>query len=351
MNKNNVELNRDVSSNKETCVDSIVLYAKQSGPTSFSSLNAVKHALNTKKVGHTGTLDSFAQGLLVVCVGRLTRLAGNITEFNKSYKAVIKFGAETDTLEYTGETVRTAELPDLISVQNAIKKFTGEQDQIPPSFSAIHVNGKRASDLSRQGAEIELPKRKINVYSAELKDYKLNADGKVEYCLVDFSVSKGTYIRSLARDIANECNSAGHLVGLYRTKVGNFKIEDAAGYDLLQDFTIDSVLSNLSNPEYLQQQTQFLKDKDEEIKQQIRDKKKFFNEETAVFCGFSIFHITDSLFAEAFKNGQKIHNNYFVEDIKNQTNTLFAVFNGKDFIGLLERSTETNRYSYKFVIN
>lgn len=350
MNKNNVDLNRDVTSNKETCVDSIVLYAKQSGPTSFSSLNAVKHALNTRKVGHTGTLDSFAQGLLVVCAGRLTRLAGNITEFDKSYKAVIKFGEETDTLEYTGNVIRTAELPDLQSLKNAVKKYTGEQDQIPPDFSAIHIDGKRASDLSRQGKEIELPKRRITVYSAELIDYRLNDAGKVEYCQIDFSVSKGTYIRSLARDIANECNSAGHLAGLYRTKVGNFRIEDAAGYDLLQEFSIDSVIKNINNSEYQEQQIQFLKAKDEEIKQQIRDKKKFFSEETAIFCGFSVFHISDPVFADAFKNGQKLHNHFFIEDIRNQDNKLFAVFNGNDFIGLLERSLE-NRYSYKFVIN
>ena len=128
--------------------DGIVLLAKKTGLTSFTALNSVKKALNTTKVGHTGTLDSFAQGLLVVCCGRLTRLAGNITEFDKSYEAVIKFGEETDTLEYTGQIIRRAPLPSLEALEASVKKYTGKQLQAPPAFSALHANGKRASDLA-----------------------------------------------------------------------------------------------------------------------------------------------------------------------------------------------------------
>ena len=209
--------------------DGIVLLAKKPGLTSFASLHSVKKALGTTKVGHTGTLDSFAQGLLVVCTGRLTKLAGNITEFDKSYSAVIKFGEETDTLEYTGQVIRTAPLPSLEALTNALQKFTGNILQAPPSFSALHVNGKRASDLAREGKTVELPPRPITVFQANIIETKLSSEGFVEYCKIDFTVSKGTYIRCLARDIAKEAGSAGHLIGLYRTRVGNFDIKDAAG--------------------------------------------------------------------------------------------------------------------------
>ena len=161
----------------------ILLFAKQPGPTSFSAIGSVKRALNTTKVGHTGTLDSFAQGLLVVCIGPLTKLAGNITAFDKTYKAVLKFGEETDTLEFTGNTIRTAPLPTKQALEDAVKKFTGPIMQRPPAFSAIHVNGKRASDLAREGKAQELPARPVTVYSAEIEDLRLTPQGLVQYTL------------------------------------------------------------------------------------------------------------------------------------------------------------------------
>ena len=226
----------------QTMQNKIVLFAKQPGKTSFSSLFTIKHALNTNKVGHTGTLDSFAQGLLVVCAGHLTRLAGKITEFDKSYKAVISFGKETDTLECTGKLIRTAPLPTKEAVKEAVKFFTGPYMQKPPAFSAIHVDGKRASDAVRSGQSVDIPARKITVFSSEIKEF-LMEEGFVKSVLVDFHVSKGTYIRSLARDIAERCGSAGYLSGLFRTKVGNFCVEDAAGFSLLEEFNIENVLA------------------------------------------------------------------------------------------------------------
>ena len=161
--------------------DGIVLLAKKPGLTSFSSLHSIKKALGTSKVGHTGTLDSFAQGLLVVCTGRLTRLAGNITEFDKSYEAVIKFGEETDTLEYTGNIIKTAPLPTLEVLKEAISKYTGNIMQSPPSFSAVHVNGKRASDLAREGKAVELPPRPVTIFNAEIKETQADSQGLIEY--------------------------------------------------------------------------------------------------------------------------------------------------------------------------
>jgi len=169
-------------------MDGIVLLAKQPGLTSFSSLFNVKKALNTNKVGHTGTLDSFAQGLLVVCAGRLTRLAGNITEFDKEYKAVISFGIETDTLEYTGNIIRQTSLPTEQALVSALASFVGPQQQVPPQFSALHVNGQRASDIARKGGEISLPPRPIVVYKAEITELEKNSQALVESCMITFRV-------------------------------------------------------------------------------------------------------------------------------------------------------------------
>lgn len=251
----------------------IVLLAKQSGLTSYSSLNAVKKALGTSKVGHTGTLDSFAQGLLVVCVGNLTRLSSHITAFNKTYEAVIEFGKETDTLDPTGEVVRTAELPELQELLKAVEKHKGAIEQVPPAFSALHVDGKRASDLVREGHNVELEKRLVFIMASRICELKFD-DGtnisfkespsdefekidfneysdilckKVHYARIRFEVSKGTYIRSLARDIGQACGSAAFLDGLLRTRISCFDLKDAAGIDLLKPFTIDSVLLNLNS--------------------------------------------------------------------------------------------------------
>ncbi len=228
----------------------IILYDKKPGITSFSALGKIKKTLGTKKVGHTGTLDLFAQGLLVVCVGSLTRLAGLITAFDKEYEAQIIFGQQTDTLDPTGQVVKTAPLPSLGALKESLKKFTGKIMQRPPEFSAIKIGGKRASDLTRAGKEAVIPERPIEVYEAQLLDAELEAaassnlgltdnraasndSGLVKSARVRFLVSKGTYIRCLARDIGADCASAARLETLKRTRVGNFNLSDAASEETL----------------------------------------------------------------------------------------------------------------------
>ncbi len=326
MNKNNIE-------------DGIVLLSKRTGETSFSSLYNVKKALGTKKVGHTGTLDSFASGLLVICTGKLTKLVSNITEFDKTYEAVLKFGEETDTLEYTGSVIKKTDLPDLAKLEEVLQKYKGEMLQKPPIYSAIHIDGKRASDLARKGVEADIPKRKINIFKSEIKEIKL-VDNKVEYVRIFFSVSKGTYIRSLARDIGLDCNSSAHLVGLRRYSVGNFRLENAAGYSLLNEFTIDNVLKENMNPEDLKQ-------KDEDIKLEIKEKILNFNEKTSNDCNFSNLIITSD-YINDFKNGKKILNSWFEK--ANNNECIYSVFSvEKIFLGLIEYKEK--KYFYKFVIN
>ena len=342
-------------------MDGIVLLAKQPGLTSFSSLFNVKKALKTTKVGHTGTLDSFAQGLLVVCTGRLTRLAGNITEFDKEYKAVISFGSETDTLEYTGNIIKETALPTEQALIFAVESFTGPQQQVPPQFSALHVNGKRASDIARKGGEISLPPRPIVVYKAEITELEKNAQGLVESCMITFRVSKGTYIRSLARDIADKCGSSGHLIGLYRTRVGNFCIENAAGFSLLSDFTISACKQAVGSWKKADEKTHENDDKtsgekklyneqNQLIQKEIPEKIKAFDEETARLCGFYPLHLADELGEAAFRNGKPILKSWFIEHIDDIEEDLFAVFsNNNNFCGLIEKK-DKKHFSYRFVL-
>ncbi|MBQ0162775.1 MAG: tRNA pseudouridine(55) synthase TruB [Treponema sp.] len=349
-------------SKKSSNVSGIVLLAKQPGITSFSSLFAVKKALETSKVGHTGTLDSFAQGLLIVCVGNMTRLVSHITSFDKTYEAVIKFGEETDTLDPTGNVTETSELPLLSDLNKSIEKFTGPQLQAPPAFSALWVDGKRASDLMRQGVQVELEKREINVYSSELLEIKTkegtsinfnddissghditsqladSSNTRVQYARIKFHVSKGTYIRSLARDIALDCKSRGHLTGLLRTTVGSFKLENAAGYSLLKPFTIDQVVENerkLDNETF-----DFLMT---EIKTKISD----VTNDVATECGFEIAVIKD-VYLSDFKNGKKLYTKMFVKEPEKEGK--YAVFSeGQKFSGVF--SFENRRFKYEYVIS
>ncbi len=321
--------------------DGIVLLAKRPGPTSFGSLSSVKKALNTNKVGHTGTLDSFAQGLLVVCTGRLTKLAGNITAFDKSYQAVIHFGQETDTLEYTGSIIKEAPLPTEEALRTAVERISKQTMQIPPAFSAIHINGERASDLARKGQEAQIPPRPIKIYKAEIKEIKTNEAGLVEYALIDFSVSKGTYIRSLARDIAYECGSAAHLTGLYRTKVGSFKIEDAAGYSTLKPFSIETAILHVEP-----------KQDEEALRQEIRTKLLPFTSTTAADCGFDSINIASASAQADFFNGKKLTTSMFAQNLRDYpAGSQLAVFNEENrFLGLISKD-ENGRPGYRFVLN
>ncbi len=328
-------------------MDKIVLLAKQPGITSFTSLYNVKRAFNTTKVGHTGTLDNFAQGLLVVCTGRLTKLAANITEFNKSYKAVISFGSETDTLDYEGEVLRQAPLPDEERVRWVVDSFVGQQEQKPPVFSAIHVDGKRASELVRKGLDVELPARKITVYSAQILDMDKDSNGGVKACLIDFSVSKGTYIRCLARDIGQACGSAAHLIGLYRTKVGNFDVKDAAGYELLPSFDIKTCQTFAAEKKIKAQADNAA------LQEEIVKTARSFDEESAGLCGFTILHLKDKESQEDFYHGRPLHKSFFGEKIHIENpQQIFAVFaNDGRFYGLLGCKDYEKQYlGYKMVI-
>lgn len=202
---------------------SVLILDKKPGETSFKSLNKVKRCHRGSKVGHTGTLDKFATGIMVVLTGEATKLNPLFSGMDKKYKATIKFGSQTDTLDPEGEIIYQAEKPTLEELKKSINKYLGSIKQVPPEYSAIHVNGKRAYERIRSGEEVTMAERDVTIYNSSL----ISFDGEV--ALLDTHVSKGTYIRSLARDIAITAASRGYLIALDRYEVGPFSRADITG--------------------------------------------------------------------------------------------------------------------------
>jgi tRNA pseudouridine55 synthase len=199
----------------------LILLRKPEGITSFQALFPVKRALGTGKVGHAGTLDRFASGLLVLLAGPYSRLASYVAAGEKTYRGLIAFGSETDTLDPEGEVIATAPPPSLEALEAALGSFRGRILQRPPAYSAVHVQGKRAYQLAREGLDPEMKERQVEVFSLELLSYE---GGEA---LVELRCSSGTYVRSLARDIAVACGSRSHLRALERLAIGPFSVEDA----------------------------------------------------------------------------------------------------------------------------
>ena len=194
---------------------------KNPGASSFDSLRPVKKALKTPKVCHTGTLDSFAQGLLVVLTGRAVKLSSIFSGCDKQYRALLRFGEETNTLDPEGTVTAGAPLPRREALEAALPAFTGEILQAPPAYSAIHINGRRAHELARAGVSITMKKRPVTIYRLSLLSWD------PPHAELEVHCSSGTYIRSLARDIALAIGSRAHLRFLERTKVGNFSLDKA----------------------------------------------------------------------------------------------------------------------------
>jgi len=201
----------------------LILLNKKPGITSFDALRDIKRLLGTGKVGHTGTLDKFAEGLLLILAGRALKLSRWFTNCDKQYEGTICFGTETDTLDPEGAVIANAPLPSREEVENVFSQFTGEIEQAPPAYSAIRIGGKRASALARGGDIPEMKKRPVSIYRLELLSWD------PPYAKIFVHCSSGTYIRSLARDLAIAAGSRGYLAGLLRTKVGEFRIEEAVG--------------------------------------------------------------------------------------------------------------------------
>ena len=198
----------------------IILLYKQPSVTSFRSLYAIKRNI-CRKVGHTGTLDRFAEGLLVALVGSMTKMNNFFSELDKVYEATFLLGKQTDTLDPEGTVVKEGPVPEYEQISAAIKKFIGKIEQRPPKFSAVHVNGIRAYKATLQGQQIELKPRPVEIYSIDILEWNSPELKLRIHC------SKGTYIRSLARDLGESLSTCAYVTELKRTKVGPFSIDHA----------------------------------------------------------------------------------------------------------------------------
>ena len=200
----------------------IIIINKPKGGSSHRCVGAVRKAMNMKKVGHTGTLDPEASGVLPVLIGTATRAAEFLTAEDKKYKATILLGTRTDTLDMAGTVIE--ENPVTVTedeVRDAISSFVGDISQIPPMYSAIQVNGQRLYHLARQGIDIEREARYVTIFSIDIEDISL------PYVTINVHCSKGTYIRTLASDIGDKLGCGGCISELCRTASGIYSIEDA----------------------------------------------------------------------------------------------------------------------------
>lgn len=312
----------------------LLLYAKRSGPTSFNALWDIKKALDTKKIGHTGTLDSFAEGLLVVLSNGATKLVSHVTNFDKKYEAIIAFGQETDTLDPLGTIISESDFPSKEALEKTLENFTGKIEQRPPIYSSIYVQGKRASDLARDGEEVALKKRLVEVYSLELLEVD-NPDA-IRFAHIRAHVSKGTYIRSLARDIAKSMGLCAHLARLRRTSVGPFSLEDAVFFEQLSPFN----LSQLQTP------VATIKTNLEKLPwQNIKDACLALGETEAKAMGFST-RILKKSFEKNFSKGMNLEENWFSSPIPEDESLIFSQEN--QFLGAIKNINQ--KLSYSFVI-
>lgn len=224
-------------------VSALLAIDKPKGMSSHGVVDQVRRIFGEKRVGHAGTLDPLASGVLLVGVGQATRLSQFLTSDHKSYRAYISFGKETTTDDAEGELRVTkpvpAQLSDAAFARQFLADYVGFHDQVPPDFSALHINGKRAYTLARAGKAVQLESRRIEVRRAALVAIKAqaNAETGAEFLtwVVDFTVSKGTYIRSLARDIGRALESAAFLSDLVRLESGHVHLDACVTLDALKD--------------------------------------------------------------------------------------------------------------------
>ncbi|MFO7848821.1 MAG: tRNA pseudouridine(55) synthase TruB [Spirochaetia bacterium] len=296
-----------MNSSRKIPSSGIALIDKPEGVTSFQSLSAIKKRVGHGKVGHAGTLDKFASGLLLVLIGPYTKLNSYLTGLDKSYEGTVHFGETTTTLDPEGEVIEEKPVPQYDTIRDSMALFTGTIDQVPPKFSAVHIEGRRAYRRALSGEEVNIPSRSVTIHSFEPRDW--------EPPELHFSVScsKGTYIRSLARDLGIHCESSAYLSNLRRTHIGPFDVKDAVSPELFDP--AEHLLS------------------DETVLEAIP--------------GFSVVRLKE-LYLDKVKNGKEIQKEW-LEDAKGLESGYAAIL---DDSGTLAAVTEIrdNRFFYKFVV-
>ncbi len=211
---------------------------KPVGMTSHDVVSVLRRVTKIKQIGHTGTLDPFAEGVLPICIGKATRLIEYLQD-DKEYLATVQFGAATNTFDLDGEKVFTSDKKvSRDDIKEGLKSFEGEILQFPPIFSAIKVKGKKLYEYARKGEEVEIQPRKVVIENIELKNF----DEELQQAQILLKCSKGTYIRSIANDLGKNLGCGGYLIKLIRTQAGKFRVENSVQLDGID------VESNLINP-------------------------------------------------------------------------------------------------------
>lgn len=215
---------------EQNAISGVLVVDKPVGLTSHDVVQVIRKGTNIRRAGHTGTLDPRASGVLVVLVGPAVRLSEYVSASDKRYQAIIRLGATTDTFDEEGSVLSSSPV-EITEEQfeNALKQFIGEIEQVPPPYSAVKVNGKKAYEMAREGEDVELAPRIINVYNLELLEWA------PPEAVIDVYCSSGTYVRSLANDLGKSLGCGAHLVGLRRTKSGRFTLRDAVPLRKLRD--------------------------------------------------------------------------------------------------------------------
>jgi len=287
-------------------INGIINVYKEKGFTSHDVVAKLRGILKQKKIGHTGTLDPEAMGVLPVCLGRGTKLCDMLTDKNKTYEAVMRLGIKTDTQDMTGEIIEEREVNVTEEeIKCAVMSFCGVYEQVPPMYSALKVNGKKLYEYAREGVTIERKARKITIYDIEIKEIKLP--------LVKFEVtcSKGTYIRTLCEDIGEKLNCPACMQELTRTKVSQFQISES-----LKLSEIEKIVSENKIQDYI-----------------VPVDKVFENLQMA---------IVKAEFEKLLLNGNHLFNNSFTENVTEKRIRVYDT--GCNFTGIYKYSEEKECY-------
>jgi len=224
-------MNKSYDDKLINAVSGVLVVDKPVGMTSHDVVQVIRRGTNIHRAGHTGTLDPRASGVLVVLIGPAVRLSEYVSASDKRYQATVHLGSTTDTFDAEGKITSSGSVENITEEQfeEALQQFIGEIQQVPPPYSAIKVQGRKAYEMARQGEEVELQPRTIKVYSLELLEWN------PPEAVIDVFCSSGTYVRSLANDLGAVLGCGAHLVGLRRTKSGRFTLRDAVSLHRLQE--------------------------------------------------------------------------------------------------------------------
>ena len=231
----------------EKTLSGILPVYKEKGFTSFDVVAKLRVILKIKKIGHTGTLDPDAEGVLPVCVGKATKLVDMLTDNPKSYEARMIFGMATDTQDISGKIIKISDFKSSEEeVINAIASFKGDYDQIPPMYSALKVGGKKLCDLAREGKNVERKPRRVHIYEITVKDMNLKV--KTPYADISVRCSKGTYIRTLIHDAGKKLGCFACMKSLLRTEAAGYTLDDCLTLGQIEDIFLKNTAAEIIRP-------------------------------------------------------------------------------------------------------